>query len=127
MPIQYRVNSEGGIIEEAWSGTVSIRDLHEYWSAYLADPEVRRLRRTVVDLRAAEIAFTGVELNALVQSLVIPSLGGLDWKTALVVSQPVQYGVSRQYQVFAESYSSDAIFDDVGKAREWMASQMQDE
>ena len=39
MPIQYRVDSEGGIIEEVWSGTISIRDLHEYWSAYLADPE----------------------------------------------------------------------------------------
>jgi hypothetical protein len=122
MPIQYRIDRAAGIIEETWSGTITIGDLREYWRGYLADPEVLALRRTVADLREADIAFTGRELDMLVQSLVIPVLGDLGWKTALVVGRPVQFGVGRQYQVFAERYSHDAIFDDPDMAKVWLSA-----
>lgn len=34
----------------------------------------------------------------------------------------VSHGVSRQYHVFAESYSTDAIFHNVDEARTWLMS-----
>ena len=49
-------------------------------------------------------------------------LQGKDWKSALLVEGPRQFGLTRQYQVFAESYSKDAIFHDADSALEWLRS-----
>jgi hypothetical protein len=122
MPITYRLDRDAGIIEETWTGSVSIQQLRDYWTGYLADPEVIALRRTVVDMRAADIDFTGAELASLVQS-VLPVLGELRWLSALVVSHPVQFGVGRQYQAFAETYSKDAIFENIDSAKTWLQAQ----
>lgn len=122
MPIQYRIDRASGIIEETWSGTITIGDLRDFWRGCLADADVLDLRRTVVDLREADIAFTGAELEALIRTLVIPSLGDRDWRTAIVVGAPVQFGVGRQYQAFAERYSKDAIFDHPDKAKAWLSA-----
>jgi len=120
MPISYTIDEEKGIITEVWTGDIAASDLESYWRRYLADPEVMRIRRTLVDLRECRILFKGVELSSLIQSMVIPILDGRDWKTAIVVEHPTQFGVSRQYQAFAESYSRDAIFSDPEDARRWL-------
>jgi hypothetical protein len=120
MAIDYAVDHSRNIILETWSGTVDANALASYWRAYLTNPEVMSCRRTVVDLRMAHIAFTGSELSNLVQTIVLPALHGRKWVTALVVSAPEQFGSSRQYQVFAEAYSVDSIFDDPGAAEDWL-------
>lgn len=120
MPIHYCINHDDGLIEETWSGAVNAADLRAYWQTYLADPEVLQLRKTLVDLRRAKIEFLGHELDTLIASLVLPVLGDREWKTALVVNNPVHYGVSRQYQVFAERYSQDAIFHHPDAAKAWL-------
>jgi hypothetical protein len=84
---------------------------------------VLALRRTLVDLRGANLRFTGKELSSLVSHVVIPVLKGRDWKTAIVVEQPIQFGVSRQYHVFAEQYSTDCIFHDDDEALLWLHQQ----
>jgi hypothetical protein len=84
------------------------------------DPEAIAIRRTHVDLRDASLEFTGAELASMVKSIAIPMLGGKGWKTALLIEKPVQLGVSRQYQVFAETYSEDAIFQDPEAAMRWL-------
>jgi len=122
-PISYSIDKTLGVILEVWRGGVTAADLEHYWEAYLANPDVLEVRRTLVDLRGAEIQFTGMELSNLVSSVVIPRLNGRDWKTALVVKQPVQYGVSRQYHFFAEQYSTDSIFYDPDEALRWLLQQ----
>jgi hypothetical protein len=122
-PISYSIDKALGIIFEVWRGDVTAADLMRYWEAYLANPDVLALRRTLVDLRGANIRFTGKELSSLVSHVVIPVLKGRDWKTALVVEQPVQFGVSRQYHVFAEQYSTDCIFHDYDEALLWLHQQ----
>jgi len=122
MPISYSIDAQLGIIVETWVGDVSASDLAEYWKNYLANPEVLALRRTLVDLRQANPTFTGRELSALISSIVDPILQGRDWKTAIVVEKPVQFGVSRQYHAFAEHYSRDAIFSDPASALKWLTS-----
>ena len=52
--------------------------------------------------------------------MAIPALNGRDWTTAIVVDRPVQFGVSRQYHVFAERYSKDCIFHDYDAALRWL-------
>ena len=78
------------------------------------------IRRTVVDLRESNPTFTGMELSSLIHTVVFEKLVGKDWITAIVVAKPLQFGVSRQYQVFAECYSRDAIFEDPDLALEWI-------
>lgn len=120
MPISYSIDPELGVIRERWERAVSAADLREHWMRYLADPEVLAIRKTLVDLRHAQITFTSDELWFLIETVVVPKLGGRDWTTAIVTADRVQFGVSRQYQVFAESYSTDAIFDDEGEAVRWL-------
>lgn len=119
-PITYSIDRARDFILEVWRGLVTADDLRAHWGAFLENADVMRIRRTLVDMREAELQFTGQELSHLVSDLVIPRLGGLDWKTAILVAQPVQFGVSRQYQVFAESYSADSIFYDVDEAIAWL-------
>ena len=122
MPITYSIDRENRVIEEKWMGTIDKDDLADYWKRYLEDPEVLDIRRTIVDLREAHILFTGHQMEALISSIVLRALKGRDWKTAIVVDTLVQFGVSRQYQVFADSYSKDAIFHNMDEARGWLLS-----
>lgn len=120
MPNSYTIDQENKVITEVWTGEVDAPCLEAYWKRYLADPQVMAIRRTLVDLRAADIRFNGPELLELIQTIVLPTLGRLEWKTALVIEKPLQYGVSRQYQAFADHYSKDAIFHDMHAARRWL-------
>jgi hypothetical protein len=70
--------------------------------------------------QAADIAFSGGELAALVRSAVVPLRAGRRWLSALVFSHPVRFGASRQCQAFAQSYSRDAIFSDIEAAKAWL-------
>lgn len=120
MPITYSIDREDNLITEIWTGRIAAGDLEAYWRRLLSDPEVMAIRRTLVDLRKAEILFTGGELAALVDAVVTPKLAGRRWKTAVVVERPAQFGTVRQYQVFAGHFSSDAIFHDLDDARRWL-------
>ena len=123
MPIDYQIAPNDEFIVETWAGKITADDLSAYWKVYLADPAVIQIRRTLVDLRNAEILFYGGELSDLIRTIVAPRLGQLDWKTALLVKNALQFGVSRQYQTFAEWYSRDAIFDDATAAKAWLLAQ----
>ena len=101
MPITYTVDRDQKLITEIWTGDVHANDLEAYWIQYLKDPDVMAIRRTIVDMRRAVIHFHGSQLAALVDSIVLPALQGRNWKTALVVENPIHFGVSRQYQAFA--------------------------
>jgi hypothetical protein len=120
MPISYSVDTERRLIVETWNGDIAATDLETHWRHYLADPDVLAIRRTLVDLRQCRILFTGSQLSALVKKVVLPILKDADWKTAIVVDNPVHFGVSRQYHVFAESYSRDSIFSDPDAALTWL-------
>lgn len=123
MPIAYAVDRDRNIINETWTGTVTASDLAAYWRTYLADPEVMSCRRTLVDLLEAHVAFTGVELSSLIQTIALPAIGDRKWTTAILVSAPAPYGMTRQYQVFAERYSHDSIFTDRDAALAWLVAQ----
>jgi hypothetical protein len=123
MPIDYTIDHARKLIFETWTGEIRAADLAAYWRRYLADPEVMKIRRTIADLRAAVITFSGMDLSHLIHTIVLPALKGRNWVTAIVVERPAQFGVSRQYQVFAERYSHDSIFADVAAAEAWIGSQ----
>jgi hypothetical protein len=120
MPIKYDIDRPRGIIIETWWGKITKETVAHHWEKCLSDPEVLDCRRTLADLRQTEIAFTGPELEQLVKAVAIPKLTGKKWKTAILVSNSLQFGSSRQYQVFAESFSKDSIFYDETAAILWL-------
>jgi hypothetical protein len=123
MPIHYRVDSQRGIVTSEWQGVITAEDLERHWRDYLSDPEVVALRRGLPDLRQAKFRFSGDDLARLIEAIVIPALAGRAWKSAMVVDTPDQYGVARQYQVYAEPYSRDAIFRDPDEALHWLVEE----
>jgi hypothetical protein len=125
MPITYSIDHDRRVIFETWTGDVTAADLGEYWKQYLADPDVMAIRRTLVDLRQCRILFKGADLVHLIESVAKPRLAGRTWKTAIVTDRPLQFGISRQYQVFAESYSKDAIFQNPEAALAWLLADEQ--
>jgi hypothetical protein len=122
MPISYSIDHERSVIVETWTGDVDATELGDYWRRMLADPDAQAIRRTLVDLRHCTVLFTGSQLSDLVRGIAEPRLSGKQWKTAIIVDQPVQFGISRQYHAFAESFSNDAIFDDRDAALTWLLS-----
>ncbi len=120
MPINYSIDHDTRVIFETWTGEVTAAALGEYWTRYMADPDVMDIRRTLVDLRECTILFKGSDLSNLIETIVTPRLKGRNWRTALVTGDPVQFGISRQYHVFAERYSHDSIFQDPASALTWL-------
>jgi hypothetical protein len=123
MPITFSVDNRLGIVRETWIGAVTAQDLRSLWTGYMADPEILALRVTYVDLRAASITFAGSQMRSLIKEVVDPVLQGREWLTAIVVSGPLQLGMSRQFQEFADHFSHDAIFFDDQDALEWLMRQ----
>ena len=121
MPISYTIDYSHRIVRTVWSGDVTAADVRAHWLVYLDDPLVMALRRTLTDLRSAQLKFSGEELYELIRDVVVPRLEGVGWKTAILVARPDQFGVSRQYQVFAR-YSEDSIFHDEARALDWLKS-----
>jgi hypothetical protein len=122
MPITYTIDHGKKLMFETWTGEIQAADLAAFWKRLLADPEALEIRRTVVDLRAANIRFNGVDLESLIETIVIPILKDRKWTTAIVVDKPTQFGVSRQYQAFASHYSKDSIFHCTEEAEKWISS-----
>jgi hypothetical protein len=119
MPISYSIDTRHRIVRTVWTGAVTGADIRSHWLTYLDDAVVMALRRTLSDLRSADLQFSGEELYELIRDVVLPRLEGVGWKTAILVAQPDQFGASRQYQVFAQ-YSRDAIFYDEARALAWL-------
>ncbi len=119
-PISYEIDNELGIVRTTWCGTITAEDLRRYWKEYLADPQVRAVRRSVADIRNADFKFSGKELSNVVNEVVMPLIKDLEWRVAIVVAQPVQYGVSNQFRVFAEVFNSSQIFYDPDEAIAWI-------
>jgi hypothetical protein len=123
MSISYTIDLENGCTRVTCKGAISASVLGDHWRRYLADPVVMATRRTMVDLRECRILFSGEQLAHLVESIVLPLLNGKDWTTAIVVGDPDQVEISRQYHALAESYSRDSIFSTPEAAMEWLLAQ----
>jgi hypothetical protein len=123
VPITYSIDHENGCVVETWTGDVTARELAALWHRYTEDPEVQALRRSLADLRHCRIAFTPEELSHLVERIAVPALSGKRWRTAIVLGDPSHFEMSRQFHLFAESYSQDSVFSTPEAALAWLRSQ----
>ena len=123
MGISYQVDAVLGIVFERWSGPVTATDLAGHWNARLTDQGAKNYWRTLTDVRECRPAFSTEEYRRLVKNLLEPALSGRKLKIAILVRDELQFGISRQFQVFLESGSESAIFTEESVAREWLQRQ----
>ncbi|MFN7957876.1 MAG: hypothetical protein U0P46_06110 [Holophagaceae bacterium] len=118
MGIVYRVDSKAEIVFTTWTGQITSTVLGDFYRSVLNDKAALRFRRSVTNIQDADLLFTGEEFSHLVHTIVEPVLKGLGWITTIVVKEgdKVQWGVSRQYQAFAQRFSESVIFTDEASA-----------
>lgn len=120
MGITYFIDEESSALYEKWEGPLRREDVANYWRFFSNNAKAIACTRNLVDIRDAEILFTGEELEKLVHDYLLPLAGIAETKTAILVAQPVQIGVSRQYQVFKQTTGEDALFSDETEAWAWL-------
>ena len=120
MPITYRKDIERNYVHVEWIGEITLHFLEKHLVEFFNDPFVISSARDLTDVSKAELNFNGSQFESLINQIVIPLLAGRARKTAIVVQRPDQFGVARQYNVFADSYSVDKIFYDCDSALKWL-------
>ena len=120
MAITYEVDETAGLVREQWKGVISMEAMVVHWKQKLADPQVMRCRRTLVDVRESRFLFKGTELQRLVESILEPRLAGAGLRSAMLVKEPVQYGVANQFCAFFSRIGAVEIFQDEDEARAWI-------
>lgn len=125
MPITYAFDPRHPILRTVWKGEIRAADLRAFWTEMLEDARALSLQRSLADLRHAELALTGEELDAAIRDIALPRLEGRRWRTAILVGHPAQFGTARQFSVFADSFSEDAIFHDEAEALAWLLEPFQ--
>jgi hypothetical protein len=120
MPITYAVDKERNFVLVTWQGDVTAQDYRRHLRTMLEDPDALRAGRSLTDLRQANILLSGAELQAVGAAEADPRLVGRRWKTAVVVSSPLNFGVARQYEAHSRSEESDSVFRDYDAALVWL-------
>ena len=120
MGITYRVDPDLGLVFTTWDGSIHAEDLRAHWISFLGDAQVLRLRRCVADIRSAQLRFTAVELHHLIRTIVTPKMDERGWRAGIVLADLVQFGVARQFGMYAWKWSQDQIFYDPGLAAAWV-------
>ena len=122
MTTTYEIDSTQQLVRARWVGAIDAQALKAHWKEIVRDPGAENCRGSLGDLREAELCFTGAEMAALVRSILVQFLEGRSWKSAVLVERQVQFGVARQWDAFTGARVDVAIFDDEGKALDWLAS-----
>jgi hypothetical protein len=120
LPITWTIDDGYGIVRQSWVGCVTAEELGVFFRAISSDPRALALGKALVDLRSFTPGFSGRELKNLIDTVVRPAVYPGRFISAIVVAEPVQVGLSRQYQVFSEAYSADQIFTDYDEALAWL-------
>jgi hypothetical protein len=122
MPIAYKVNAALGIVFADWRGTVTAKDIAGYWTELASDQAALACGRSITDISSCDMQFTGEELRLLAKEILEPAIRGRNWKTAVIIKNPVHYGVTRQHEMLSEGFMNTNVFYSDVLARKWVLS-----
>ena len=120
MPITYTVDQQQNVVLVTWQGNVTGDEYRAHLRTMLQDPDALRAGKSLTDLTQANVLLSGAELNAIGNAEAAPRLAGRQWKTAVLVSSPLNFGLARQYEMLSESESTDCVFLDYAAALAWL-------
>lgn len=121
MPLSYRIDSDAGMLLVVGEGTISQSERIAAIRQWLSDPDFRPGLSTLCDFSAASSTPTMVELREIV-SLVDRHAAAIGKKKlAVIATQPVTFGVARQFQTLADSGPLNVgVFRDRRAALGWL-------
>jgi len=124
MSIEYTLKDEGHFVHTEGQGVLTDEELRAYVESVNSDPRIQREGRELLDLRAvSQINVSAECIEQLAHFRKSPDQSPEEWKTAIVVSQDLMFGLSRMFQLSAEVADFPAqigVFKDLCEAREWL-------
>ena len=123
MPISYTVDAERRVVFERWSGSVTAKDISDYWHTLTHDRHALSIRRSLADLRGMEIRFSEVDFFFLIRTVALPGLGNFKWTAAIVADRNAVRALRRQVQIYMQTFSRSMKFSDRDAALEWVLEQ----
>jgi hypothetical protein len=118
MPATYRIDGARRVVFSSGSGTLTGDEMRGHQARLKSDPEFEPDMDQLMD-------FTGVE-HVTISPQELPQLAYDNpfregSHRAIVVQQPLQYGLVRMFQVMTESHGAEIrIFHELAEAKRWL-------
>ena len=125
MPVSFTIASDHGVILSSWVGVLSDAELITAYEGLLSNEAFEPGLHEVVDVRDAQMdAVTSEGLRRLAAMVAHHLAGRCErFKTAVIASSGLQYGLGRQYGVYSdESPEHTAVFRDPAGAFAWVGA-----
>jgi len=123
MDISTEIDKQKNIRWHVVTGRIDVREVAEYLKRIYASSDSNSEMSVFWDLQTADFsAVTSEDIRSLMAYVgKIWGKGGKS-KAALVVSNDLDFGLSRMYQIMMEGATSSAIevFKDIDAAKEWI-------
>jgi hypothetical protein len=111
-----RVTLSGSIDAAALAAAIELLTSDPRWSSSL---------NLIWDIRAATVTLSGEQLRQMIATRQARATSSRSRRTAVVVSSPLTYGMSRMAEIYLEvaSFPTDfQIFHTIEEARAWIAA-----
>ena len=123
MPVDYRIHSDLGLVVAQFQGNVTDEEVLQTYRRVLNDAEYRPEFNDLIDLLDVE----GFNLKAGTMRQIIMLAdqahadGPKSFKTAVVASNALPYGLARMYEALADGSAVNvSVFRNVTEAMEWL-------
>ena len=122
MPIDYRVDSEQGILFVAVIGELDETELNDHATRMEQDPTIIPELNALVDLREARVlGLQGKAIRNLAVRFREMNLVGDGSKLAITATSDVVYGMARIYGAVRSNSKLEArVFREIDEARDWL-------
>jgi len=123
MPIRYRVNSDTGLIETECIGDVRYDEVLAHFAELESDPNLPKRPDVLLDMsRMDSVPESGQLRSVAAQFDRFPSR--IEWGACAIVAETdLLFGMSRMFQVFAESHFADSsVVRTRSEAVQWLES-----
>lgn len=121
MPLSYEIDQEVNRVEIIGSGDLTFDDVMRLQDALSTDDRVRPGMLSLVDLREVKFKITGREILNLALSRDKYSFFTAQGGSAIVVSSPVVFAMSRMYALSRRRFIEPmAIFYEMDEALKWL-------
>lgn len=119
MPASYKLYPDKKLVVVTYSGDVSLKDIISVRQQGVADPDFDPGFNVIDDV--SEVKTTNIRYDEF-NFISGKSVANTGVKRALIAVTDFQKGMANMYKVLSESHGHlFKVFDDVDKARKWMA------
>lgn len=121
MPVEFEVDHENGLVVTTLIGRVSTQESLAHIEHLVKNPRDYPHVSYLTDLRRAEHQASGEDIRKISESLSAHEEVIAGRKLAIVVSQPVMYGMMRMLELRLDAAPLDvAVFYEMDDAKRWL-------